>query len=170
MPTAEQFERMGRRGIICSTQPAFLHYRLDMYRRRFGERWRQVHPHRTALEHGVIIAGGSDSPVTPLYPLLGIHCAVNHPIAAQRVAAAEALRWFTVNAAYAACEENDKGTIAPGKLADLTVLGSDVLTCDPATIKDIAVEATIVAGKVQYRRGEDAAPGSAAQGNRPLGP
>lgn len=152
LPTADQFERMGRRAVICSTQPAFLHYRLDMYRRRFGHRWPQVHPHRLALEHGVTIAGGSDSFVTPMYPLLGIHCAVNHPVEGQRVTVAEALRWFTINAAYAVFEEADKGSIAPGKLADFVVLGQDILTIESKNIKDIPIDLTIVGGRVRYRR------------------
>lgn len=151
LTTPDQFERMGRRGIVCSTQPAFLHYRMAMYHARFGERWRGIHPHRLALEHGATIAGGSDSPVTPLGPLLGIHCAVNHPAEEQRVDAAEALRWFTCNAAYAAFEEGAKGTITPGKLADLAVLGRNILTEDAAAIKDIPVLMTIVAGQVKYR-------------------
>jgi predicted amidohydrolase YtcJ len=155
LPTAAQFERMGRRGIICSTQPAFLHFRMDMYYRRFGERWPRVHPHRLALDHGVLIAGGSDSFVTPLYPLLGIHSAVNHPVPEQRVSAAEALRWFTINAAFAAFEERDKGSITPGKLADLTVLGRDILSEDPLAIKDIPVDMTIVAGVIRYRSSDE---------------
>jgi predicted amidohydrolase YtcJ len=150
LPTADQFERMGKRGIILSTQPAFLHYRMDMYYKRFGPRWRQVHPHRLALDHGVTIAGGSDSFVTPLYPLLGIHCAVNHPVEEQRVGVREALRWFTINGAFAAFEEDNKGTITPGKLADLTVLERDILTENALTIKDIPVVMTIVGGKIHY--------------------
>jgi predicted amidohydrolase YtcJ len=157
LPTADQFERMGVRRIICSTQPAFLHYRMEMYYRRFGHRWRQVHPHRLALEHGVTIAGGSDSFVTPLYPLLGIHCAVNHPVEEQRVEVREALRWFTCNAAYAAFEEDVKGTITPGKLADLTVLGRNILTENALTIKDIPVVMTMVGGRTRYSA-EEAAP------------
>lgn len=150
LPTEDQFERMGERDIILSTQPAFLHYRMDMYYKRFGSRWRQVHPHRLALDHGVTIAGGSDSFVTPLYPLLGIHCAVNHPVEEQRVGVREALRWFTYNAAYAAFEEHEKGTIESGKLADLTVLGRDILTENALTIKDIPVLMTIVGGCIRY--------------------
>jgi len=150
MPTPGQFERMGRRGIVLSTQPAFLHYRMDMYYKRFGSRWRGVHPHRLALNHGITIAGGSDSFVTPLYPLLGIHCAVNHPVEEQRVGVREALRWFTINGAYSAFEEEIKGTIAHGKLADLTVLERNILTENALTIKDIPVVMTIVGGRIQY--------------------
>jgi len=150
MPTAEQFERMGNLGIILSTQPAFLHYRMDMYYERFGPRWREVHPHRLALDHGVTIAGGSDSFVSPLYPLLGIHCAVNHPVEDQRVGVREALRWFTCNAAYAGFEDELKGTIASGKAADLTVLGEDILSANALTIKDIPILMTIVNGEVKY--------------------
>ncbi len=152
MPTRSQLERMAQHGIIWSTQPAFLHFRMDMYYRRFGDRWREVHPHRTALDCGVAIAGGSDSFVTPLWPLLGIHCAVNHPVEEQRVGVREALRWFTINAAFAAFEETDKGTIEAGKLADLTVLGRNILLENALTIKDIPVEMTIVGGQIRYAR------------------
>ena len=154
LPTEKQFERMGELGILLSTQPAFLHFRMDMYYKRFGPRWRGVHPHRMALKHGVTIAGGSDSFVTPMYPLLGIHCAVNHPVEDQRVGVREALRWFTLNGAYAAFEEGSRGTIAPGKVADLTVLGRNILTENALTIKDIPVAMTIVGGVVQYAGGK----------------
>lgn len=161
LPTEGQFQRMAERRIIWSTQPAFLQYRMEMYYARFGPRWRHVHPHRLALAHGVTIAGGSDSFVTPLYPLLGIHCAVNHPVEEQRVGVREALRWFTCNAAYAAFEEDIKGTITPGKLADLTVLKRDILRENALTIKDIPVSMTIVAGAIRY-----AAEGAASEGSK----
>jgi len=150
LPTPNQFRRMAERGIIWSTQPAFLHYRMEMYYRRFGDRWRGVHPHRLGLEQGVTIAGGSDSFVTPLYPLLGIHCAVNHPVEEQRVGVREALRWFTCNAAYAAFEDDAKGSIEPDRLADLTVLGRNILTENALTLKDIPVVATLVGGAIRH--------------------
>ncbi|KKL07104.1 hypothetical protein LCGC14_2589380, partial [marine sediment metagenome] len=153
LPTADQFRRMGERKIVWSTQPAFMHFRMEMYYRRFGDRWPGVHPHRLGLDHGVTVAGGSDSFVTPLYPLLGIHCGVNHPIEDQRVGVAEALRWFTCNAAFAAFADADTGSIAPGKLADLTVLAADILTADAATIKDIPVVMTIIGGEIRHSAG-----------------
>ena len=66
----------------------------------------------------------------------------------------EALRWFTINAAYAAFEEKDKGTIQVGKLADLTVLSRNILVGDALTIKDIPVEMTVVGGRIRYSRNE----------------
>ena len=96
------------------------------------------------------IAGGSDSQVTPFWPLLGIHSAVNHPVEEERVGVREALRWFTINAAFAAFEEKDKGTIEPGKLADVTVLGRDILAESALTIKDIPVDMTVVGGRIRF--------------------
>jgi predicted amidohydrolase YtcJ len=62
----------------------------------------------------------------------------------------EALKIYTINGAYASFEENTKGSIEPGKLADLVVLGADPTQIDPETIKDIPVEMTIVGGKTVY--------------------
>ena len=64
----------------------------------------------------------------------------------------DATRLFTINAAYAGFEEDIKGSIEPGKLADLIVLNEDILTVDPDTIKDIAVDYTIVNGEIVYER------------------
>jgi len=102
--------------------------------------------------HGIPIGGGSDSTVTPLGPLYGMHCAINHTNERERVSAERALRLWTIDNARLAFEEAQKGAIAVGKLADLAVLDADPLTVDPATIKDIGVAMTIKAGTVMYQR------------------
>jgi predicted amidohydrolase YtcJ len=154
LPSVAQLERMARLEVILSTQPAFLNpTRLAMYRMRWGDRWRKSHPHATALRCGVRIAGGSDASVTPMNPLSGIWHAVNHPVEDQRVGVREALRWFTINAAYSGFEEKDKGTIEAGKLADLTVLGRNILTENALTIREIPVVMTIVGGQVRFSDG-----------------
>ena len=107
---------------------------------------------RRWADEGLILCGGSDSSVTPIDPVLGIHAAVNPPYPENALTPAEALAMFTINGAYAAFEEGDKGSLTPGKLGDITVLSANPLTVDPAAIKDIAVEMTIVRGNVEYKK------------------
>ena len=83
-------------------------------------------------------------------PLLGVHSAVNHSNPAERVDVLTALRLFTLNNARLGFEEREKGSLTPGKLADLVVLGADPLQVDPGEIKDIPIELTVVGGRVVY--------------------
>jgi predicted amidohydrolase YtcJ len=112
---------------------------------------------RSFLDAGLVVPGSSDRPVVPGAPLEGIHDLVNRRTAsgrvfgsAETVDAATALRAFTWGSAYAAFEEQVKGTIAPGKLADLVVLDRDPTTCEPAGIKDTRVVATVVGGEPTF--------------------
>jgi len=140
-------------GIFVAIQPAF-----DGYFGGISENARYLGPTRaqradaiaTFDRHNIPIGGGSDSTVTPLGPLYGMHCAVNHSNPAERVSAERALRLWTIDNARLAFEEHEKGTIALGKLADFAVLDADPLAVDPATIKDIGVAMTIKAGTVTY--------------------
>jgi hypothetical protein len=153
--TADQMRRARAMGIVLAIQPAFNHFwrHDEFYPPLIGtERAARVDPVRSLIEAGLIVAGGSDSTVTPLRPLLGVHSAVNHSNPAERVDPLTALRLFTADAAYLAFEEGQKGSLTPGKLADTVVLGADPLAAGPAEIKDIPVEMTIVGGEVVYAR------------------
>jgi predicted amidohydrolase YtcJ len=89
----------------------------------------------------------------PLSPLSGIQAAVTREFfPEERITVAEALRMYTVNAAYASSEEKLKGSIEAGKLADLTVLSNDPQAVPPNKIRNIAVEMTIVGGRVVYQK------------------
>jgi len=110
-----------------------------------------VHPYRTILDHGILIAGGSDSPVTPCDPLRGIQASVNHPNPEQRVSRREAIAMFTISGAQIAFEEEEKGSIEPGKSADLVVLSEDPCVVRPDRIGEIAVDMTMVGGKIVFR-------------------
>jgi predicted amidohydrolase YtcJ len=100
--------------------------------------------------------------VAPLSPLAGIYAAATRRtidgkkqggwIPAQKISVEEALRAYTGSAAWAAFEENEKGSLAPGKLADFVVLAEDPLSVKPEDIDKIAVETTVVGGKVVYSR------------------
>lgn len=141
-----QIARMKELGIIASMQPNFLQWSGPgkLYETRLGpERDSQIDPHRKVLDAGVKLAFGSDG--MPFGPLYGIHCAVNAPHPNQRVSVEEAIRAYTLSAAYAAFEEDLLGSLEPGKLADFIVLSED-----PAHAQNIAaitIEQTYLAGQ-----------------------
>lgn len=155
--------RFARLGIIPSMQPT--HCTTDMHwiAQRIGEqRTRYSYAWRSLLDTGVRIPAGSDAPVESVAPLPGIYAAVTrqdrqgwpeggwHP--EQIVSREQALRMFTIDAAYAAFEEKIKGSLAPGKLADMVVLSKDILTIPAREILQTSVEMTILGGKVVYPR------------------
>ena len=84
-------------------------------------------------------------------PLYGIWAAVNHHIEASSISLEEAIRCYTLDAAYASFGEGLKGSLEPGKLADVVVLSEDLSSIDPGSIKDVTVELTMVGGKIEYR-------------------
>jgi predicted amidohydrolase YtcJ len=108
---------------------------------------------RSFLDYGIVGTGATDYPPGPYEPLLGIQSCVTRTGsdgrvwgASQKVSVEEALKIYTLNGAYASFEENIKGSIEVGKLADLVVLGADPAEVDPMIIKDIPVLRTVVDG------------------------
>jgi predicted amidohydrolase YtcJ len=121
------------------------------------ERLSMMHAYRTAINMGIPVAGHSDSPISAAYPLLRIQDMVTRTSsqgivngANQRVSVDEAIKVWTLDGAYATFEENSKGSITPGKLADFVVLQKDPRQVPPNTIKDIVLEATYLAGQKVY--------------------
>jgi predicted amidohydrolase YtcJ len=105
------------------------------------------------MDKGVVVAAGSDCPVEPISPLLGIWAAVaRKTFKEEGLTVEEALKIYTLNAAYASYDENLKGTIEAGKLADITMLSENIFEIPPERIKDVKVEMTIVGGKIVYER------------------
>ena len=149
-------QRVKRQGTVVSVQPCVMASEFSVYSavERLGkERARWLYPLKTLLKKGICVCGGSDCPMEPLNPLLGIQAVVNRQFfPEEQLTVDEALRMYTVNAAYASSEENVKGSIEEGKFADFTVLSSDPHEVPPSKIQDIAVEMTIVGGKVAYTR------------------
>ena len=148
-------------GIHVAIQPPFDgHFGgIDANARFLGqERAQRADAVRTFVDRGIPVGGGSDCPVTPLSPLYGIHCAVNHTNPRERISPRRALELFTIDNARLAFEERDKGTVEVGKLADLTVLKEDPLAVDPEHIQEIEVAMTIVGGAVRWQ--QDGAGGS----------
>lgn len=158
LPAPEHIERASRLGVALGMQPIFAampepgegHSQLPGLEFLGPKRYSRRHPYRKIVDAGILVAGGSDSDAKPMGPLAGMHAVVNHPDEERRLTVMEALSLFTINAAKIALEEGQKGTIEPGKLADLVVLGDDPLTADPRTLKNIAVEMTIVGGEITY--------------------
>ncbi len=147
-------ERLKKQNIVVSVQPKVIASEFSVWSatERLGvERAKWLHPLKTLIEEGVKVAGGSDCPMEPLNPLLGVQEAVlREMFPEQRLSVEEALRMYTVDAAYSSSEENAKGTIEEGKLADLTVLSDNPISTRSNQIKDITVEMTIIDGKVSY--------------------
>ncbi len=158
VPTDDQIARIRRLGIIASMQPNFVGEWSQpggMYEERLGPvRLKRNNPYRRMLDEGVKVAFGSDC--MPFNPIYGLWSAVNHPIEESRITLEEAVRCFTLDAAYASFEEDLKGSVEPGRLADLAILSGDLASTPPEKIKDAGVEITIVGGKVLYKREERA--------------
>jgi hypothetical protein len=152
--TPELIQRARRLGVIMSVQPPFIYSERGWLGKRLGARTRDVYPFHSLLEHGLIVCAGSDAPIEIPDPILGIYSAVNRLgiTAEEAVGVEDAIRMYTTNAAYAAFEEKDKGTIEPGKLADLVVLSQDPLRVPPAKLRDIQVEMTMVGGKIIFSK------------------
>jgi len=146
--------------IIASMQP--IHATSDMVvaDRYWGERARWGYAWKSLLNAGTRLAFGSDAPVEPLDPLVGIHAAVTRQrangepeggwYAQERLSVAEAVYGYTLGAAYASGEEKEKGSVTPDKLADLVVLSQDIFDIPPQEIVNTRVVATIFDGKIVY--------------------
>ncbi|MBM2840307.1 MAG: Amidohydrolase 3, partial [Bacteroidetes bacterium] len=153
--------RFRQLGVIPSMQPT--HCTSDMYwaKDRLGpQRVKGAYAWRSLLNQGSIIPAGSDFPVESPNPLWGFYAAITRQDQGgwpeggwypdQRMTREEALKAFTIWAAYASFEEQAKGTIEIGKGADFTILSDDIMTIDPKKILDTHVDMTIVAGEVVY--------------------
>jgi hypothetical protein len=145
--------RMKRLGLVASVQPHFVVSDFWVVERVGVERARWVYPFKTLMKSGLVVASGSDCPVEPINPLLGVWAAVaRKSFGEERLTVEEALRTYTVNAAYASFSEDEFGRIEAGKFADFVVLSDDLLKISPEKIRDVRVEMTVVGGKVVYRR------------------
>jgi predicted amidohydrolase YtcJ len=149
--------RMKKLGVVIIPNPVFMYVNGDKYLEYYGDRVNVMYPTRDYIDQDIIAAFGSDTPVTFADPLLGIHAAVNRETRLgnsvgknQRIGVMEAIRAYTWNGAFASFEENRKGSIEIGKLADLVVLNDRILKVDPTNIKELKVELTMIDGKVLY--------------------
>jgi len=149
-----------RLGMLPTIFGAYAYYHGDKILPAFGEgRLERMFAARWFLDAGVKVAAHSDHSASPFPPLMGIHSLVNRKTKAgktaglnQRIAVMEALKLYTINAAYQSFDEDDLGSIEVGKLADMVVLSRDLLTEPTESIINIPIDMTIVGGKVVYER------------------
>ena len=151
--------------VIASVQPF---HAIDDGRwaeKRIGpERIKTTYAFRSLMDSGATVAFGSDWPVAPLSPLTGIYAAVTRRTIdgknpdgwqpQQKVTAAEAVKAYTYGAAFAEGEERVKGTLEPGKLADMVVLAEDIFAINPVSIEKVKVDATYLGGTLIYQRSD----------------
>ncbi|HEV2318243.1 MAG TPA: amidohydrolase [Verrucomicrobiae bacterium] len=160
---ADEIPRFGRQHVVASMQP---YHAIDDGRwceARLGpDRCRGTYSFRSLLDANTILAFGSDWTIAPLDPLTGIYAAVTRRTLdgrnpdgwqpQEKISVAQTVRAYTVNSAYAEFAETVKGSIAPGKLADIVILDSDIFTMDPLNIMKARVLYTIMDGKVVFGR------------------
>ena len=148
--------RIKKLGIIVSVQPKCVLSEFSVWSavdRLGAKRARWLYPLKTLINEGIQVIGGSDCPMEPLSPLLGIQAAVTRQyFPEEQITVDEALRMYTLNAAYASSEESIKGSIEEGKVADITVLSGDPTAVPPNKIGEINVNMTVVGGKIAYQR------------------
>lgn len=159
----EDFKRFDQLDVIASVQP---YHAIDDARfaeKRIGkERCKTTYAFHSFLENDVMMAFGSDWTVAPLDALWGIYAAVtrrpldgSHPegwFPEQKISVEQAVKAYTYNPAYASFQEDIKGTLSPGKLADMVVLSQDIFTIPPEEIKDTEVLYTITNGQIVYQK------------------
>jgi predicted amidohydrolase YtcJ len=154
----EDIQRMARLGVIASVQPFHAVSDRDIAERYWGARHRRSYAYRTLQQGGVHLALGSDAPVETADPLRIVHAAVARRddqtperapwLLEQSLSVAQALWSYTLGAAYAGGEEQRKGSLEAGKLADLVILGVDPFAVPADELAQTPVEATVIGGKV----------------------
>jgi len=166
-PNEQAIARAKKLGVVFDCQPMWHHLDAPVIKDVLGaERMKHFLPFRSMLDAGVVVAGGSDHMVrfdprlatNPYHPFFGMWMAITRQTVdgsvinpEQRITRIEALRMWTLNGAYLSFEEKSKGSIEPGKLADLIVVSKDFLSCPADEIKEIEPLLTLVGGKEVYR-------------------
>jgi predicted amidohydrolase YtcJ len=158
-PTEQNFKDCRDLEIMVASQPSFLYYLGDSYYGNVGpERSKWLKPHRAWIDEGIMCAAGTDSPVTPFPPFVSLWTSIARRTEVnntqmgteQKVTREEAIRMYTEKGAVLTFEENIKGTLELGMLADMVVIDRDITTCPEDDIKDTKVLTTYLGGKVVY--------------------
>jgi len=159
IPREDQFPRMKALGLHVTAQDHLYLAAPSLVKYWGAERARWVTPLRAYIDAGIPVSLGTDTPVVPYPPLWVLyHFITRDTISAgvmgedQKVSREEALRAMTLGGAALTFEEDLKGTLEPGKLADLVVLDEDILSCEPERIRDMGVALTMVGGEIVFRR------------------
>lgn len=157
----DQLSQMKKIGMIPSMFVDHVYFWGDIHLKNLGkERAEAISPARSAFEQGLCVNFHQDSPVIPPDMLHTVWCAVNRTTREgtvlgeeERVSIYQALKAVTINGAYAYFEEDQKGSITEGKLADLVILSQNPLKTPPQKLREIKVEETVKEGRTVYRRG-----------------
>ena len=154
----DDIRRFQKLGVIASVQPVHAPADIDIAERYWGKRSKLAYAFKTLLDSGAKVVFGSDAPIETLNPWMGIHAAVCrkrigdeeswHP--EEKVSLLDAISGFTCWASYASYEEDLKGSIEVGKLADMIVLSQDVFKIRPEEIPNTKVECTILGGRIVH--------------------
>jgi predicted amidohydrolase YtcJ len=153
--------RFGKLGVIASMQGVHATSDGPWVVPKLGEKRARegAYVWRSLLDSGAVVSNGTDAPVEDVDPIASFYASVTRRMAngqafhpEQRMTREEALRSYTLSAAYAAFEEDIKGSLTVGKLADVTVLSKDILSVPDEQIRDAKVLYTIVGGEVKYER------------------
>ena len=155
MLTEDVIKDMATYGVIASCQPPFINSEYNWISKRIGEeRCKYTYPMKSIVNAGVVLASGSDCPIEDPHPILGLHALVtrNSFVPEECLSIEEALKSYTINAAYAAFEEKTKGSIAVGKYADFVILNRNPLEVPKDEIKEIQVTETIIRGKTVFKK------------------
>lgn len=156
----ELLDRIEKAGIVTIPNPGFFNENADIYVKYYGDRVNYMFPLKSYLDRGITAALGSDAPVIEADPMIGIYGAltradkVSGVVAGecQRIGIMDAIRMYTYNGAYASLEEDIKGSIEPGKLADLVILSENILETPIERIKSVKADMTILDGEIVYER------------------
>jgi predicted amidohydrolase YtcJ len=167
--SADAISRMKELGVRADVQPAWFYKDADAMKYILGDKRMQIfHPYRSMLNSGIIMNFGSDqmvkwdanTSINPYNPFLAMWTSITRTtergsviLPDQALTREEAIKMYTINNAWASFEENIKGSIEPGKLADMAVLTGDLLTCPVENIKNMESELTLLGGKVVYSAG-----------------
>lgn len=163
--TQELVSRFKESGVVASMQPAHCADDMRWCERRIGaQRCSHVHAWKSLKDGGVVLAFGTDWPVVPLDPMIGLYVAVTRrdtlgfPAAGwypqERLSIEEALEAYTLGSAYAEFMEREKGSLEPGKLADIVVMDRNLLEASPVDILKSKVVYTMLGGRIVYEREE----------------
>lgn len=166
-PSPQSIARAARLGVAFDCQPQWFHLDAPALGPVFGpDRMKQFQPLKTMMQQGVVVAGGSDhmirfdsrDAINPYNPFWGMWMVITRQTADgsklnpnEALTREQALRMWTLNSAYLSFEEDVKGSIQPGKLADFVVISDDFLNCPVDRIKDLEAWMTVVDGKVVYQ-------------------